>query len=47
MLEYSQAGKAFVFGTNTQRFESFYSNRIKVKRRTVRGMLSVKNRTSK
>lgn len=26
-LEYSQVGKAFVFGTNIQRFESFYSKK--------------------
>lgn len=27
-LEYSQVGKAFVFGTNIQRFKSFYSNKL-------------------
>lgn len=27
-MEYSQAGKAFVFGTNIQRFEPFYSNNV-------------------
>ena len=26
-MEYSQVGKAFVFGTNIQRFKSFYSNK--------------------